>query len=942
MDKKPLARALVIAIALLAAAPSFAAVTPELQRQVRASTFEVVMKKPAEGSVTYEKPLPLELLPYVERTDAYRSVGTAFALGKNTYVTAAHVLVAAVDSQYGAPALRAADGKVHPIATIQKFSAYEDFVVFTLSDELNPVPLPTNRTPHVDDPVLAVGNALGEGIVIRDGLFTSETPEEQDGRWKWIRFSAAASPGNSGGPLLDAAGNLIGVVIAKSPNENLNYALPIGNVLEAPPSQARFDQRLLTKLPFAQGSKTYTLKDEFALPLSWEKFVQTYQALLTRHLDEARTALLSAYASSLFPRGGGVEDILYGPDTTNREPALVSQQDDGNWAIRTPEFQVTDLAGDGRIGVAVTAGGALFALHRSDAASDDAFYADSKSFMDIALKALNVRRTVGTDHVKVVSLGSASADAIQTDVYGRVWQRRVWPLPFLDVYIVAQLLPTPDGYVGMIEYAPSALLQETQAQLALLANQVTLTYQGSISQWRTFLLRRRLLPKALQDVKLDSDDAGWTLRTHRFTMAMPAKLMKIDAHSELLMSMNYGYAGSQVVWDTGGVWWYRDAQEKAYVGLQRKPRPPATARLELRTRFDDLLARHSPYDGLPVATSGDSFDVSVGLQAPGTREGTASSAVAYALTMRLDGHPSPAQVGLNEQLAVQSTAILERAAGPDLPSSPPAMLAHQAESSLDQVRQAAKFFDQQGKDIRGRVFSQDVEDYLIAPAQQAYQTGSAAGETGPQLQATLAERVHVLQDYWGIALGVAQERDLWPTFLAHNHLPADTAHEAAVLSAQTSFTTLVGKGGAPTEEWVSSARSLQEAYGKELARLEHEAADDTAHPPAYHPRQSPCPAAASATSGGGKPKLRPVTTSLEDFYPTSFKRLGIEGMVILSVKVDSSGCPKEVAVAASSGYDEFDEAALKWIETAAYLPAEKAGKAVESVTPLVMAFKLRP
>jgi serine protease Do len=941
MDKNPLVRALIMAGALFAAAPpSFAAVTPELQRQVRASTFEVVMKKPAEGAVKYEKPLPLELLPYIERTDAYRSVGTAFALGRNTYVTAAHVLVAAVDSQYGAPQLRAADGHVHPIASIQKFSAYEDFVVFTLADELNAVALPTNRTPHVDDPVLAVGNALGEGIVIRDGLFTSETPEEQDGRWKWIRFSAAASPGNSGGPLLDAAGNLIGVVIAKSPNENLNYALPIGNVLDAPPSKARFDQRLLTKLPFAQGSKTYALKDEFASPLSWEKFVQAYQALLARHLEESRAALLSAYASSLFPRGSGTDDILYGPDASSREPALVTQQDDGNWAIRTSEFQFTDLSGDGRVGVAATAGGALFALHRSDAASDDAFYADSKAFMDVALKALNVRRAVGTDHVKVVSLGSASADEMRTDAYGRVWQLRVWPLPFLDVYIVAQVLPTPDGYVGMIAYAPSALLRETQAQLALLANQVTLTYQGSIAQWRAFLLRRRFLPKALQEVKLDSGDAGWTLRTPRFTMAMPAKLMKIDAHSELLMSMSYMYSGSQVVWDTGGVWWYRDAQEKAYVGLQRRPRPPASARLELRTRFDDLIGRHSPYDGVPVATSGDSFDVSVGLQAPGIREGTSSSAVAYALTMRLDGHPSPEQVGLNEQLAVQSAAILERAGGPDLPSSPPPMLAARADEALERVRQMAKSFDH-GKDIRGRVFSQDVEDYLIAPTQQAYRTGSAGGESATQLQASLAERVHVLQNYWESAFGVVQERDLWPTFLAHNHLPSDTPHEAAVVSAETSFTTLVGKGGAPTEEWAASARSLEEAYGKELAQLEHKAAADTAHPPIYHPRQSPCPAPASGTSGRGTPKLRPVTTSLEEFYPPSFKRLGIEGMVILSVKVDSSGCPKEVAVAASSGYDEFDAAALKWIETAAYLPAEKAGKAVESVTPLVMAFKLR-
>ncbi|HTB67738.1 MAG TPA: serine protease, partial [Steroidobacteraceae bacterium] len=231
---------------------AFADVSPELQRRIRASTFEVVMKKPPEDAVRYEKPLPLELLPYIERTDRYRSVGTAFAIGPNRYVTAAHVLLAGIGSQFGAPALRSSNGAVHPIVNIQKFSAAEDFVEFSLAEPLNVAALPTNRTPQLDDAVFAVGNALGEGVVIRDGLFTSQIAEEQDGRWKWIRFSAAASPGNSGGPLLDATGRIIGVVIAKSPNENLNYALPIANVLDAPPLQARFDQRALTRLPFAQ------------------------------------------------------------------------------------------------------------------------------------------------------------------------------------------------------------------------------------------------------------------------------------------------------------------------------------------------------------------------------------------------------------------------------------------------------------------------------------------------------------------------------------------------------------------------------------------------------------------------------------------------------------------------------------------------------------------
>jgi serine protease Do len=170
-------RILVLLLVAWAGQAAAADVSAELQRRIRASTFEVVMKKPPEEAVRYEKPLPLELLPYIERTDLYRSVGTAFAIGPNRYVTAAHVLIAGIGSQFGAPALRSSSGVVHPIASIQKFSAYEDFVEFSLAAPLPVAALPTNRTPQLDDAVLAVGNALGEGVVIRDGLFTSQTAE---------------------------------------------------------------------------------------------------------------------------------------------------------------------------------------------------------------------------------------------------------------------------------------------------------------------------------------------------------------------------------------------------------------------------------------------------------------------------------------------------------------------------------------------------------------------------------------------------------------------------------------------------------------------------------------------------------------------------------------------------------------------------------------------
>ena len=105
-----------------------AAVSPELQKAIRANTFEVVIKKPLVDTATYEKPLPLELLPFHERNDAYRSVGTAFALGHNTYVTAAHVFNLAVDSQFGAPELRTADSSVYPVDRILRYSQHEDYV----------------------------------------------------------------------------------------------------------------------------------------------------------------------------------------------------------------------------------------------------------------------------------------------------------------------------------------------------------------------------------------------------------------------------------------------------------------------------------------------------------------------------------------------------------------------------------------------------------------------------------------------------------------------------------------------------------------------------------------------------------------------------------------------------------------------------------------------
>ena len=54
------------------------------------AVYEVVEPKPTTDSLQYEKPLPMDLLPYSVRTDKYYSIGTAFAISPSEFVSAAH------------------------------------------------------------------------------------------------------------------------------------------------------------------------------------------------------------------------------------------------------------------------------------------------------------------------------------------------------------------------------------------------------------------------------------------------------------------------------------------------------------------------------------------------------------------------------------------------------------------------------------------------------------------------------------------------------------------------------------------------------------------------------------------------------------------------------------------------------------------------------------
>jgi serine protease Do len=933
-----LTRQLICAVLIIIPAISLAGLPLELQPEIRASTFEVVLKKPTADPLTYEKPLPLDLIPFIERTDQYRSIGTAFALGQNRYFSAAHVFAVAIDSQFGAPALRGANGEVYPIDRILKFSQHGDFVVFSLAKDPAPKGLSVNREAKIDTAVFAVGNALGEGIVIRDGVFTSQTPEEQDGQWKWIRFSAAASPGNSGGPLLDEAGNVIGIVLRKSANENLNYSLPIGLVLDAPSDKAVFDVRELTALPFMRGTRTYSYRDEFRLPLTWPEFVKAHDALLARHFDEGISELTKAYADTQFKRGVGVDAILYPTDTNFYDPRLIMQQSDNTWSALVSDGRTINLPGDGFVNVGWIAEVALLRLHRSNYSSDNDFYADSKSFMEIALKGLDLSRHVGSDGIRITSLGAALSEAVFADHFGRNWQQRVWAMPYRDAYVVGFLLPTPEGYSGMLQIASSAMLRETESVMRLLTDQFSVSYVGTLGQWQSFLKRSALLPKVLSGVTLQGKPDFWELHTPRYETHILNKLFPIGAQGQMGLLMGYSQERDGLVWDTMGVIWTQDAEGKSTVSVTRIPRPPKTATLEVRSAYTELAARRPPFDGQLLRDRADGFGINRVLDVPGTRAGKSSSDLLYGVSVHLSG--ANALQDTNELLdkVAMSTRILERGIGEDIEpfhGEPPKIEAMTAALSAADLAPIGRgqFDAVYGHDMRGRVMSEDFRDYVLSDHTQ----GSEAHGSSAHSSAVQSAAAAVLFDYWRMVPAVIHNRDLWSSFLEHNGLLAGSSHGLRVVEAQAQLARTL-ESATPGPEWPKKAQMLIEAYSKERADIARSRGGVL--PSVYSERKLPCPKPAEKRSDTAIPAIT-LTRTPEEFYPNSARRAQIEGSVVVAVQVDTSGCGRQRGIVASSGSDDIDQAALDLIDTAEFFPAQRNGIAVEGIYKTIVLFKLK-
>ena len=114
-------------------------------------------------------------------------------------------------------------------------SPSHDIALVRLRDTTNLVPatLGSSAAMQVGDQVVAIGNALalGDAPTVTTGIVSAKGRTLQDGQntlTNLLQTDAAINHGNSGGPLLNAAGQVVGINSAGIPDaENLGFAIEI-------------------------------------------------------------------------------------------------------------------------------------------------------------------------------------------------------------------------------------------------------------------------------------------------------------------------------------------------------------------------------------------------------------------------------------------------------------------------------------------------------------------------------------------------------------------------------------------------------------------------------------------------------------------------------------------------------------------------------------------
>ncbi len=188
--------------------------------------------------VTQGNPFPFEFPPGSPFEDMFKEFGTpkerkASALGsgfiidaKGIVVTNNHVISGAEDI------LVRVDGNREYTAKVLGADPLSDVAVLKIQSEekFTPVKFGNSDNARIGDWVIAIGNPFGLGGTVTSGIISARNRDIGMNRYEdFIQTDASINVGNSGGPLFDMNGDVIGIntaILGQSGSIGIGFAIP--------------------------------------------------------------------------------------------------------------------------------------------------------------------------------------------------------------------------------------------------------------------------------------------------------------------------------------------------------------------------------------------------------------------------------------------------------------------------------------------------------------------------------------------------------------------------------------------------------------------------------------------------------------------------------------------------------------------------------------------
>jgi hypothetical protein len=574
-----------------------ATLSPGAWKLVQAAVFEVIVKKPEEApSIVYDKEIDWTLVPYVIRTDKYYSIGTAFAISPTELVTAFHVIDLGEESAvYSDYYIRGSQGEVYEVDQVVHASNEKDFLVFTVKGAKFDTHFQLQKEFEIGAQVFSIGNALGEGIVVRGGLVLGTVPEEEEGRWKLLKSSADGNPGNSGGPLVTPEGKVVGIVTAL--RDNILYSLPAAAMLETEKQNLHYRKKLSYVHLILANRLTNTFEADVKLPDSYK----AVRAELTRRFKDAYTKIME----DLF---AGAPAYLEGPNNMHLLNTVVNttfpeinyvDKNDNQWKLSDLTIKNYSLPEDGSLVHASVSTFNFMKINRPKNASLTELNTNPKVLLDLILSGINMERAIGSSgKYRILSHGEPSSVSEYRDKVGRLWLKARWLVAYEDAYLITYILPLPNGpAVIMTTLSTAELLYEWD--IDALCNHVEIAYRADFSEWTEFLSRPKWVPGFLSGFRFRWDETSKNVSLDFPELSVRAAPTVFDwtSASALFLSPAHYIQGEKIEYGIRKTVLQRDIRGRDYAVIYKNVKPDSRLGAKAAEAWEDIVQGKYPFDG---------------------------------------------------------------------------------------------------------------------------------------------------------------------------------------------------------------------------------------------------------------------------------------------------------------------------------------------------------